>query len=184
MSVLVPTFPYLLPLAGASVAFAGGMLSARALVAVAVSAIACALVRAAVEHARIETARDNADRWIGVHAGRPPSDEILRARIEELQSPRTRKELARAFRRIALEAMGAGRPLTPAQLNRRRLRRHADDLLELAARLDDLSSPVTPRGVALAHRLVTAGGGPLYNSRDDDSLPASLNATLTALDSG
>jgi hypothetical protein len=184
MSVLAPTFPYLLPLAGASVAFAGGMLSPRALAAVAVSAIACALVRAAVEHARIETARDNADRWIGAHAGRPPSEEILRARIDELQSPRTRTELARAYRRIALEAMGAGRPLTPAQLNRRRLRRHADDLLQLAARLDDLSSPVTPRGVALAHRLVTAGGGPLYNSRDDDALLANLNATLSALDAG
>ena len=54
---------------------------------VAASAIGCALVRAAVEHVRIEMARDSADRWIGVHAGRPPSDEMLRRAHRRVAEP-------------------------------------------------------------------------------------------------
>jgi hypothetical protein len=181
-SVAAAGIPYLIPLVGAAAASASGILSSRALAAVAVSAIACALVRVVVEAARIEMTRDQADRWIGARAGQPPSDEILLARIDELLSARTRTTLGRSFRRIAADAVSGGRPMSPAQLNRGRLRRHADDLVRLADRLEDLSLPVTPRGVALAHRLVTAGGGPLYNARDGERLRVSLNATLRALD--
>jgi hypothetical protein len=181
-AIAAPALPYLVPLAGALVASASGVLSLPALAAVAVSAIGCALVRAAAEHIRIEMARDCADRWIGVRAGQPPSDEILLARIDELLSADTRTTLGRAFRRVATDAAGTGRPISPAQLNRRRLRRHADDLVRLADRLEDMSSPVTPRGVALAHRLVTEGGGPLYNARTAETLPVSLRAALRALD--
>ena len=44
------------------------------------------------------------------------------------------------------------------------------------------AQPVTPRGVALVHGLVTAGGGPLYNPKRADELPARLAAALAALD--
>jgi hypothetical protein len=181
MSITGPTIPYLVPLAGAALASAGGVLSAPAFAAVAGSAVACALVRLTVEYIRVETAREWADRWIGVRTGEPPSDEILCARIAELQTARTRRDLGRTFRRIATDASGAGRPLMPAQLNRPRLRRHTDDLLKLADRLEDLSSPVTPRGVALARRLVTAGGGPLYNSQHADALGSTLTATIVTV---
>jgi hypothetical protein len=181
-SVVTAGVPYLVPLPGAAVASASGILSSQALAAVAVSAIACALVRVVVEHARIEVTRDQADRWIGARVGQPPSDEVLLARIDELLSARTRTTLGRSFRRIAADAVSGGRPMSPAQLNRGRLRRHADDLVRLADRLEDLALPVAPRGVALAHRLVTAGGGPLYNARDGERLRVSLNATLRALD--
>ena len=126
--------------------------------------------------------RDGADRWIGARTGQPPSDEILRARIDELVSARTRAGLGRAFRRVAADALGTEPRVTPAQLNRRVLRPHVDDLVRLADRLEDLSAPVAPRGVALAHRLITAGGGPLYNSRHAEMLPGHLSAALTALD--
>jgi len=181
-SVAASGVPFLVPLAGALAAFASGVLSLPALIAVTVSAVACALVRVAVERVRVELTRDRADRWLGAHTGQAPSDEVLVARIGELLSPRTRTTLGRSFRRIAADAVSGGRPMSPAQLNRGRLRRHADDLVRLADRLEDLSAPVTPRGVALAHSLVTAGGGPLYNSREGEALRMSLSATMHALD--
>jgi len=181
-SIAASGVPFLVPLAGALAAFASGVLSLPALFAVTVSAVACALVRVAVERVRVELTRDRADRWLGAHTGQAPSDEVLVARIGELLSPRTRTTLGRSFRRIAADAVSCGRPMSPAQLNRGRLRRHADDLVRLADRLEDLSVPVTPRGVALARSLVTAGGGPLYNPRDGDALRMSLNATLHALE--
>jgi hypothetical protein len=181
-SIAASAIPFLVPLAGALAASASGVLSSPALIAVAVSAVVCALVRVAVARVRVELTRDRADRWLGAHTGQAPSDEVLIARIDELLSARTRITLGRSFRRIAADAMTGGRPMSPAQLNRGRLRRHADDLVRLADRLEDLSAPVTARGVALAHRLVTAGGGPLYSSRDGEALRMSLNATLHALD--
>jgi hypothetical protein len=181
-AVASPTLAYLAPAAGALVALAAGVEARTVLVAVAASAIVCALVRAVVEHLRIEAARERADRWIGMRAGQPPPDELLLARMAELESPRLRADLARSFRRIAADAMSRGRALTPAQHNRRALRSHVDELARVADRLADPAQPVTPRGVALAHRLVTAGGGPLYNSRRAEELPASLNSAAAALD--
>jgi hypothetical protein len=181
-SIAASAIPFLVPLAGALAASASGVLSSPALIAVTMSAVVCALVRVAVARVRVELTRDRADRWLGAHTGQAPSDDVLVARINELLSARTRITLGRSFRRIAADAASGGRPMSPAQLNRGRLRRHADELVRLADRLEDLSAPVTARGVALAHRLVTAGGGPLYNSRDGEALRTSLNATLHALD--
>lgn len=181
-AIASPTLAYLAPVGGTLVALAAGVETRAVLAAVAASAIVCALVRAVVEHLRIEAARDRADRWIGMGAGQPPPDELLLARIAELESARMRADLARSFRRIAADAMSRGRALTPAQHNRRALRGHAGELARLADRLADPAQPVTPRGVALAHRLVTAGGGPLYNSRRAEELPASLNSAAAALD--
>ena len=182
-AIAAPTVAYLAPLAGALVALAAGVEPRTVVVAVAASAIVCALVRAVIEHVRIEATRDRADRWIASRIGRPPSDALLLARIEELTSPRLRAHLARSFRRIAADAVEpGGRALTPAQNNRRVLREHVAELRQLADRLADQAQPVTPRGVALVHGLVTAGGGPLYNPRKADELPARLAAALAALD--
>jgi len=181
-AIAAPAVAYLTPLAGALVALAAGVETRTVVVAVAASAIVCALVRAGVEHARIETARDRADRWIACRIGQPPSDAVLLARIEELMSPSLRADLARSFRRIAADAATCGRALTPAQHNRRVLREHIDQLRRMADRLADPAQPVTPRGVALVHGLVTAGGGPLYNPRRAEELPARLAAALAALD--
>ncbi len=182
-AIATPAVAYLAPLAGALVALAAGVETRTVVVAVAASAIVCALVRGVIEHARIEAARERADRWIACRIGQPPSDAVLLARIEELTSPRLRAHLARSFRRIAADAVeSGGRALTPAQHNRRVLRAHVDALRRMADRLADPAQPVTPRGVALVHGLVTAGGGPLYNPKRADELPARLAAALAALD--
>jgi len=179
---LTPALPYLLPLAAALAASAARLESETVLAAVAASALVCALVRAVVERTRIELAREHADAWIVSRTGQPPADAVLLARIDELTSARLRGDLARSFRRVAADAGSAGRALTPSQHNRRALAPHVCELQRLAERLADMGAPVTPRGVALAYRLVTAGGGPLYNARRADELPAGLRATLAALD--
>jgi hypothetical protein len=181
-ATLVPSLPYLVPLAAAIAASLAGFESTSVFAAVAASAALCAFVRVGVEHERIELRREKADGWLSTRCGEQPDDAVLLARIDELSSPRLRRTLARSFRRVARDVSSFGRPTTPAQHNRRILQPHAEQLRRLAERLDDRSRPVGPRGMAMAYRLVTMGSGPLYNSRRAQELPAHLNATLGALD--
>ena len=181
-ATLVPSLPYLVPLAAAVAASLAGLESTSVFAAVAASAVLCAFVRTGVEHERIELRRERADGWLSTRCGEQPDDAMLLARIDELSSPRLRRTLARSFRRVARDVHSFGRPTTPAQHNRRILKPHAEQIRRLADRLDDRTRPVGPRGMAMAYRLVTMGGGPLYNSGRAGELPAHLNATLGALD--
>jgi hypothetical protein len=181
-ATLVPSLPYLVPLAAAIAASLAGFESTSVFAAVAASAVLCAFVRTGVEHERIELRRENADAWLSTRCGDPPDDRMLLARIDELEDPRLRKSLARSFRRVAHDVNSFGRPMTPAQHNRRILRPHAQQIRRLAERLDDRTRPVAPRGMAMAYRLITMGSGPLYNAHRAQELPAHLNATLGALD--
>lgn len=181
-ATLVPSLPYLVPLVAAVAASLAGLESASVFAAVAASAALCALVRVGVEHERIELRRERADGWLSTRCGEQPGDETLLARMDELADPRLRKTLARSFRRVALDVNSFGRPTTPAQHNRRTLRPHTEQIRRLADRLDDHTRPASPRGMAMAYRLITMGGGPLYNSRRAQELPAQLNAALGALD--
>jgi hypothetical protein len=181
-ATLVPSLPYLIPLAAAIAASLAGFESTSVFAAVAASAALCAFVRTGVEHERIELRREKADGWLSTRCGEQPDDAMLLARIDELSSPRLRKTLARSFRRVAHDVNSFGRPTTPAQHNRRILKPHAEQIRCLADRLDDRTRSVGPRGMAMAYRLVTMGGGPLYNSGRAQELPAHLNATLGALD--
>ena len=181
-ATLVPSLPYLVPLAAAIAASLAGFESTSVFAAVAASAVLCAFVRTGVEHERIELRRENADAWLSTRCGDPPDDRMLLARIDELEDPRLRKTLARSFLRVAHDVNSFGRPMTPAQHNRRILRPHAQQIRCLAERLDDRTRPVAPRGMAMAYRLVTMGSGPLYNAHHAQELPAHLNATLGALD--
>jgi hypothetical protein len=181
-AILTPSLPYLVPLAAAVAASLVGFESTSVFAAVAASAALCALVRVAVEHERIELRRERADGWLSTRCGHQPDDEMLLARLDELCDPRLRKTLARSFRRVAGDLHSFGRPATPAQHNRRNLRPHADKIHRLAERLDDGTRPAHPRGMAMAYRLITMGGGPLYNAHRAQELPAHLNATLGALD--
>ncbi len=181
-ATLVPSLPYLVPLVAAVAASLAGLESASVFAAVAASAAICALVRVGVEHERIELRRERADGWLSTRCGEQPGDEMLLARMDELADPRLRRTLARSFRRVARDVNSFGRPMTPAQHNRRTLRPHAEQIRRLADRLDDRTRPASPRGMAMAYRLITMGGGPLYNSGRAQELPAHLNATLGALD--
>jgi hypothetical protein len=178
--ILRPTLPYLAPVPMALAAAMLGVVSRPALVAVAASAALCALVRATIESARIELLRDRADAWILAHpAGQPTDDTVLR-RMRELADPRTRTSLATSIRLIADASDLAGwHRLYP---NHRRIRAHRQELRHLARVLGDLSRPVSPRGVALAHRLLTAGGGPLHHPHRADELSVAVRDTIAALD--
>jgi hypothetical protein len=157
-----------------------GVISRPAVAAVAASALICVLVRATIESIRIETVRENADRWIATHTGRPPSDEVLLGRIRELTDARTRATLANSLRRVVDEAESSRQ--TPVYPNRRRLRAHREELLRLAHALGDLSHPVAPRGVALANRLITIAGSPLHNGQRAGELRSAVCKTIAALD--
>jgi hypothetical protein len=176
-AILRPTLPYIAPVPGALAAIAFGVISRPAVAAVAASALVCALVRATIESIRIETLRESADRWIVTRTGRPPSDEVLLGRIRELTDARARATLADSFRRV-VDDDGTW-PMYP---NRRRLRAHRHELSRLAHELGDLSHPVTPRGVALAYRLITAAGSPLYNAQRTGELRSAISTTIAALD--
>ncbi|HEU0194718.1 MAG TPA: hypothetical protein VFQ71_11000 [Gaiellales bacterium] len=155
--------PLAAPVPAAGLAVAVGALSSHALAAVAIAAAVCLGARSAVEFLRIQHRRDSADRWIVSHAGSRPDDEVIEARIHELVAPRTRTTLASTLRRIAIESIAPSQVYrTAVSVNRRSLAAHAGELLEIADELEDVEHPVSPRGVALAHHLVTEVGSPLY----------------------
>jgi hypothetical protein len=181
-ATLRPALPYLVPVAGALALAGAGRLERASVVVVGVVGVLCALVRLTVEHLRTESLRARADAWLVAHTGEPPNDDVLLARIEELLRPANRRTLAGALRRVAADALSSGRPLSPAQLNRRQLRRHVETLFGLAERLEDVASPVSPRGVALTSQLASAGGGPLYDPRLAAELPLVLERVARALE--
>lgn len=178
--ILHPTLPYLAPVPAAAIAVSFGVVSRPGLAAVAVSATLCALVRAMVESIRIELLRDHADAWIVAHAAGQPTDEIVLRRMRELTDPRTRGSLATSIRLVADASEVAG--WTRLYPNRRRIGAHRRELRHLAHKLGNLDRPVNPRGVALAHRLLTAAGGPLHDPHRADELAAALRDTIAALD--
>jgi hypothetical protein len=58
------------------------------------------------------------------------------------------------------------------------------ELLGLAARLYDLSQPVTARGALAVERLLVDGRGPLYGDGDAGRLLAAARRARTALEGG
>lgn len=178
--ILRPALPYLAPGPAAAIAAAFGVVSRPALVAVVVSATWCALVRAMVESIRIDVLRERADEWIVAHAVGQPTDHVVVRRMRELADPRTRAGLATSIRVIADTSEVAGWKLLHP--NGRRIHAHRHELHHLARELGDLSRPVHPRGVALAHRLVTAAGGPLHDPHRSAQLSAAVRDTIAALD--
>jgi hypothetical protein len=80
------------------------------------------------------------------------------------------------------------RELDPAKLpgasplNRVAARAHRDLLLQLRARLADLSAPVEARGVLTAEWLVGDVTSPLYDRSRADTLPRALTRTIAALE--
>lgn len=179
--ILRPALAYLAPVPAAGVAAVLGVVSTAALVAVAVSAALCALVRVTVECVRVEALRDRADAWIVAHAVGQPTDDLVVRRMRELTDPRTRTALAAAVRSIAEDSRTGGWSWMMYP-NHRGIREHRRELVHLARELGDLSRPVAPRGVALAHRLVTAAGGPLHDPGRADELSAAVRDTIAALD--
>lgn len=114
----------------------------------------------------LKTARRRADDEIAATRLPPPR---LAWRTAELVADDNRISLARSLTDVVHAADERLLP-TASPLARAAVRDCRPLLLELAARLYDLSLPVTPRGVLLVERLLVDGSGPLYGDPDPDRL--------------
>ena len=123
-------------------------------------------------------------------ARRRADDEILSARlpsprlawrIEELIAEDNRVELSRALIDVV---HSADERLLPgaSPLDRTSIRTSRSELLELAARLCNLSRPVAPRGVLLVDRLLSDGSGPLYRRHLSSGLRDRARQALASLE--
>lgn len=123
-------------------------------------------------------------------ARRAADEELLRTpvpslrlawRAAELVVPKRRLELARSLRHLVRDADPRYLP-GAAPINRRAIRAASDNFLVIADRLQDLDSPVAPRGILLVERLLVDGSGPLYDHEHADELPAAVEAAGDALE--
>jgi hypothetical protein len=123
-------------------------------------------------------------------ARRRADDELLTARLpsprlawrtEELVADDNRIDLGRSLTDVVHSADERLLP-SASPLNRSAIRSARPQLLELAARLFDVSRPVAPRGVLLVERLLVDGSGPLYSQRGTNRLLMEIGRGLAALD--
>jgi hypothetical protein len=102
-------------------------------------------------------------------------------RTEELVADGNRIELGRSLTEIVHSVDGRLLP-GASPLDRGSVRERRAPLLQLAARLYDLSRPIAPRGALLVDRLLTDGSGPLYGRRASRELLVEAERALAALD--
>jgi hypothetical protein len=129
---------------------------------------------------RVARERRDADRALLASNGAPISATFA-WRIAELTAPRERLALAHSLRDL-VDDLSSRRRSGDAPLNRAGLLPHASELLALAARLERLEVPVSPRGVLLVRELLTDGGSPLFLEGDVAELRAELARINEALD--
>jgi len=112
------------------------------------------------------------DRWDReLSRGASPDTSIERSLwAEQLARPAQRRVIARALRRAVDGGMLRSR-ITTCQ----------DVVFRLAARVES-SQPSSPRGLAMAHLLVTDGTGPLHYRGRPDELRQECLTALAALD--
>jgi hypothetical protein len=128
----------------------------------------------------LRNARRRADGELAATRLPPPR---LAWRAAELVSDEHRIDLARSLTDVV---HAADERLLPAAspIARAAVRECRPQLLAIAARLFEVSEPVSARGVLLAMRLLTTGSGPLYGRGDPARLRAAASAILVALDGG
>lgn len=102
-------------------------------------------------------------------------------RTEELVGEDSRLELGRSLTDVVHSADERLLP-SASPLNRASIRALRAQLLELAARLYDLSRPVAPRGVLLVERLLYDGSGPLYSRSAPNRLGSEVQQARAALE--
>jgi hypothetical protein len=111
---------------------------------------------------------------------RADGDRRLARRAETLTGADSRRGLARTLLAIIGAAERRPKPASRAPIARREVTEAADELRQLAARLES-GEPVDPRGVAEAHLLITDGSGPLYNRHSGEALATTARAARVAL---
>ena len=125
-------------------------------------------------------ARRRADEELAATRLPPPR---LAWRAAELVADANRIDLARSLTDVVHAADERLLP-TASPIARAAVRECRPQLLAVAARLFEVSSPVSPRGVLLVERLLTDGAGPLYGHGDARRLLAATTHVLTVLDGG
>ena len=131
--------------------------------------------------ARREASRRRAvaDEWLVWGARPQPASPLLAARAAELTSAKMRRQLAALARRIIAEQSN---PRCRAYaFNRPAIRQHLDLFIALAERLES-PEPAGVQGMALAARLLSDGGGPLYDPQRADELGPTLARAVRDLD--
>jgi hypothetical protein len=132
-------------------------------------------------NARRESSRRRAvaDEWL-IWGARPQSaSPLLAARAAELTSAKTRHQFAALARRIIAEQ---SEPRCRAYaVNRPAIRHHIELFVALAERLES-AEPVDVQGMARAARLLSDGGGPLYDPQQAEELGPTLARAVRELD--
>jgi hypothetical protein len=121
-----------------------------------------------------------ADRLILQAASHAESTPLVAWRSRELTDERSRAGLCREIDRL-LAVLSPDRLPSASPLNRVALRRHAQLLRLVAARLGG-ERPVSPKGVLLVRQLLRDPGSPLYSDRAELLLPRALTRVLSALE--
>ena len=123
-------------------------------------------------------ARRRADEELAATRLPPPR---LAWRAAELVEDENRIDLARSLTDVV---HAADERLLPAAspIARAAVRACRPQLLAIAARLFELSSPVSPRSILLVDQLLTDGAGPLYGRGDASRLDAAAKHILAVLD--
>jgi hypothetical protein len=113
----------------------------------------------------------------------PASDRVLLARADLVVAPENRGRLADDWQHLLATAR---RPLAPRSprlpLQSSAILTAEHEVRELVAAIRR-PGPVSPRGIALASLLLSAGAGPLYNPRRSADLARTLRSATTAISS-
>jgi len=103
-------------------------------------------------------------------------------RADELTSDHERRLLARSLRSVVRELGSPPGFRSTVPLDRKALRPHADELVALAERLDDLERPVAPAGILDVQTLLTSPGSPLHLYAPETDLSGALTAIRLKLE--
>ena len=107
----------------------------------------------------------------------------LARRAAQLISRRERATLARSLQRTLRDAHASRPTLGGPVLIRRGAVRHAEDVITAVIGRLEGPNPVSPRGMAQIHRLLTnADNSPLYNNAAPGALRQAITAVLYALE--
>ena len=133
-------------------------------------------------HLRTHLNADRIDRELAGGAS-PEASAASALRARELTAMRTRRDLASGLQRAVASAIAAGEAAGTrgAPLHRAGVLAFAAEIGELSRRLL-ADGPVSVRGVAETHLLLTNGAGPLHNRRSAQRLGATVRRAIQDLD--
>jgi hypothetical protein len=138
------------------------------------------LGRATQRYVELRRLRAAADRLIRREESMAHNSPFLEWRADELTRSSRRRTLARSLRHVLRQLDPATLP-GASPLNRRAARPFAPRLAHLANAVDDLTVPITARGVLLAESFLTDPASPLYDRTQVARLGAELSRIEKAL---